>query len=180
MALSHWRKRAEKARLDNPWWSYRCDEVELPSGRHGEYHYVHTHGSVMIIPLDGYGRVLLTEQYRYLNDRTSLEFPGGGMEENVAPYDMAMQELAEEAGYTTAELIPIGSFNPYNGVTDEICHVFVAMGLSPVESNPDETEEFRVHWLVESEMPSLIRNGDIWDGMSLASWNLYQHWITRE
>ncbi|MFA7627467.1 MAG: ADP-ribose pyrophosphatase, partial [Candidatus Kapaibacterium sp.] len=63
----------------NPYWEYKYDKYNMPSGRAGEYFYVETPGSVMVIPLLDNGRIILVKQYRYLNKRFSFEFPGGGI-----------------------------------------------------------------------------------------------------
>jgi hypothetical protein len=38
----------------------------MPSGGQGEYHYVHTDGSAMVVPIADTGELLLVNQYRYL------------------------------------------------------------------------------------------------------------------
>jgi ADP-ribose pyrophosphatase len=172
MTLVRWKRIGLVRELKNPWWTYRSDEVELPSGKKGEYHYVHTNGSSMVIPvLDG-GHVVLVRQYRYLCDRESLEFPCGSIKDGGTHEETARLELAEEAGYKTNSLVAVGEFNPYNGVTDEMCRVFVARKLESVSSTPDETEEFERLFLTPYEIQESIRRGEIWDGMTLAAWIL--------
>ena len=82
----------------------------------------------------------------------------------------ARQELAEEAGYTAEDLLAAGEFNPYNGVTDEICRIYIADGLRHVGATPEETEEFELVALTPEEIDGRIRGGDIWDGMTIAAW----------
>jgi 8-oxo-dGTP pyrophosphatase MutT (NUDIX family) len=81
-----------------------------------------------------------------------------------------MLELEEEAGYRTRDLQAAGEFNPYNGVTDEICRVFTANDLIAVQSKPDETEEFEMVLLTPKEIDDNIASGVIWDGMTIAAW----------
>ena len=38
----------------------------------------------------------------------------------------------------------VGEFNPYNGVTNEMCHVYIARDLNYIGGTTDETEEFEV------------------------------------
>src|SRR5438094_977656 len=113
----------------NPWWEYRKDRYERPDGSGGEYHYIHTPGSVMVIPVTEEGKLILVRQYRYLNRRESLEFIGGGIKQGKSAEESARDELIEEAGIAAGKLIPIGQFNPMNGVTDELCNIFVAGSL---------------------------------------------------
>jgi len=172
MALMKWKTLRLIHELKNPWWSYRHDEVELPSGKKGEYHYVHVNGSSMIVPVDAGGKLILVNQYRHLGSRESLEFPCGSVKEGSTYDETARLELAEEAGFAAAEWKIAGEFNPYNGVTDEMCRVYMASGLTPVESQKDETEEFEIQHLARREFEDRIRSGEIWDGMTLAAWML--------
>lgn len=174
MSLRTWTKRDEETLYRNPWWSYKRDRVTLPSGADGEYHYVQTPGSVMVIPVDEEGRFVLVRQYRYLNRRESLEFPAGGIKTGQQADAAARAELREEAGLDAAALRNIGQFNPFNGVTDELCTVYVATGLRPGEATPDHTEEFEVQRLGGGELVAAVADGQLWDGMTLAAWAMYQ------
>lgn len=171
MPLPKWKTLEQKTISQNPWWEYRLDTFELPRGEHGEYHYVHTAGASMVIPLLDDGRLVMVKQYRYLCDRESLEFPCGGVKSGSDYLLTAKHELAEETGFEAKELQLIGKFNPYNGVTDEICRVYLAEHLTPVQSERDTTEEFEQVLLTPSELDQRIEAGDIWDGMTLAAWS---------
>lgn len=173
MALARWLRRSTRVVAVNPWWEYRCDEVTLPSGKDGEYHYVHTPGSVLVVPVLDDGRLVLVRQYRHLNARDSVEFPAGGMGRHSDAASAAAAELREEAGYAGGRFERIGSFNPINGVTDELCAVFVARDLRTVPPEPEETEEFEVLHCSAADIAAMIRSGELWDGMTLAAWSLY-------
>ncbi len=170
----------ELARIDgvildqNPWWQYRRDRYRLPSGEEGVYYFVHTPGSVMIVPVTRDGRLIFCRQFRYLNQRISIEFPGGGVKKGMDTTTAARLELEEECGVTSDTLQPIGSFNPMNGVTDELCSVFIATDLKPVMAQPDITEEFEVVLLTRDEVDAAIGSGELWDGMTLAALALYR------
>ncbi len=170
MALHRWSRVSRLIQSSNPWWTYCLDTYELPSGKKGEYHLVHTNGSSMVIPLQEDGRVLLVNQYRYLVDRESLEFPCGSVKTGATYDQTAWQELAEETGYSAKTLLQVGEFNPYNGVTDEMCRVYIGRELQYVGDNPDETEEFELVALSPEEVDLKIRDGILWDGMTIAAW----------
>ena len=170
MSLTKWKKISEAVLLKNPWWTYKKDETLLPNGRRGEYHYVHSNGASMIVPVLNDGKVVLVNQYRYLNNRESLEFPCGGVNDGQTYEETAKLELEEEAGYIARDCQAIGEFNPYNGVTDEICRVFIAKNLVAVPIKPDETEEFETVTLTPDEVDARIASGFIWDGMTIAAW----------
>ena len=47
MPLKPWKKLSESIVFRNPYWTYKRDAFELPTGKPGEYHYVHTNGYSM-------------------------------------------------------------------------------------------------------------------------------------
>lgn len=162
-----------KTNHKNPYWEYRQDEYILANGSIGVYFYAHTRGSVFVIPINSNGNLIVTKQFRYLNQQECIEFPGGGIPDNWTELDAAKQELREEAGYSAMEWKKIGLFNPMNGVTNEICNVYVATELEFVGAHPEESEEFEIIEISQSEFSRMITNGEIWDGMTLAAWSLY-------
>ena len=172
MPLSKWRTLKQKELFKNPWWVYRQDTFELPNGEVSDYHYVHTNGSSIIIPVLADGRVVMVKQYRYLRDEESLEFPCGGVKAGSDYLSTAKEELEQEAGYQASSLTLVGQFNPFNGVTNEMCRVYVARGLKHVGAKPEETEEFEHFELKPDEVDERIRSGEIWDGMSIAAWTI--------
>jgi len=170
--LKRWKKLTTTRVCQNPWWSYWIDEFEIPGGVRGEYHYVRTNGSSMVIPLTAEGQIILVNQYRYLGGQDSLEFPCGSVKPEHDYRQTARCELQEETGFRAGRIQEIGHFNPYNGVTDEICKVFLADQLEPSPADPDATEEFELILRHPVEIDDMIRKGIIWDGMSLAAWTL--------
>jgi ADP-ribose pyrophosphatase len=170
--LKKWIKISSQEKFSNPFWSYKLDVCQIPNGKSYEYHYVHTGGSVFIIPVYDDGKILMVNQYRYLIDRFSLEFPGGGVKEGETPLDIARKELIEETGYD-GTLQEVGHFIPYNGVSDETCYVFIARDLKPSAlETKDEQEEFESLLLSVEELEKKIAKNEISDGMTLASWML--------
>lgn len=173
--LKRWQRLSTKTVVKNPWWTYLLDEFQIPGGTKGEYNYVHTNGSAMIVPVTADGRIILVNQYRYLCDRESIELPCGGVKEGKSAEEMAQIELQEETGFRAGTLTKIGEFNPFNGVTDEFCSVFLATGLEQAAAQPDATEEFELLYKTPDEVDALIRSNMIWDGMTIAAWGLVRH-----
>ena len=158
----------------NPFWQYKQDTYRLPNGEVRDYYFVATNGSVFIIAKTNDGQIILLNQFRYLNQRESLEFPGGGLGDGADTLVQAKRELQEEAGLEAASWSYLGGFNPMNGVTNEICHVFLATNLHEISASPEATEEFEKMIFTENEIDALIASNKIWDGMTLAAWALYK------
>jgi ADP-ribose pyrophosphatase len=179
MALKRWIKQASETKFTNKWWSYKVDKYLFPNGRQGEYHYAFTWGSVFIVPVTDEGKILMVNQYRYLNDRFSIEFPGGGVKTENGHDMQAQKELVEETGFK-GDLNYAGEFNPYNGVTNEICKVYIAKNLTPSdEFAKDESEEFEIMSYTPVEIEKMISTNEIYDGMSLASWSLVRKYFLK-
>ncbi len=177
MSVKHWKRLAREVKFKNPWWTYVVDKYSVEEGRQGEYHFCHTNGSAFTIPVLANGKILMVNQYRYLNDRESIEFPGGGVKEGDDPDEICRKELIEETGLD-GDFEKIGFFNPFNGVTDEICHVYIARNLRlSSKYSKDEHEEFELIELTVNELKQKIKYNEIYDGMSLAAWALAEKYF---
>lgn len=173
--LNRWRTLSSKVVQRNPFWSYRVDSFEITNGVSGEYHCVHTEGSSLIIPIRDDGKLALINQYRYLCNRESIEFPCGGVKPGKSHDETAKTELEEETGFQSDNFEKVGEFNPYNGITDEFCSVYIARDLRRTESRPDATEEFEVIALAPEELDRMVQRNEIWDGMTLAAWTIVRN-----
>ena len=124
----------------------------------------------MVIPVTKDGKIVMVKQYRYLCRKDSIEFPCGGVKDDSTYEETARRELAEETGYRTDQYHLAGEFNPCNGITDEMCRVYIATGLQPEGASPDETEDIEVILTTAAEIEEQLRMGVIWDGMTIAAW----------
>ncbi|KKR49298.1 MAG: hypothetical protein UT86_C0001G0270 [Candidatus Magasanikbacteria bacterium GW2011_GWC2_40_17] len=176
-----WKRIKTEIVHQNPWWIYRHDTFEIQGKEEpGEYYYAETPGSVMVVPLLDDGRIGLIKTYRGLFGKWSIEFPGGGVKADGNFEKSAREELQEEAGLGATELINVGEFCPFNGVSTEICKIYLARGLFrvPAENNPQELIELMPRRV--DEMEELIKNNQIWDGQALAVWAIVRPYLFRE
>lgn len=158
----------------NPYWQYFRDSYIQPSGKVGEYHFIRTPGSVIVIPILAENTFLMVKQFRYINQRLSIEFPGGGCQEELSVEESARHELESETGFSAGQLRCIGQFNPCNGILDEFCSVFIATDIAQNATRfADESEDFEVLTVTDTQFRQLIRSGGIWDGMTLSAYLLY-------
>ncbi len=162
----------------NPWWEYKRDQIILPGDIKDEYYYGETNGNVIIVPILDDGRLLLVRQYRYLDDKNSVEFPGGGINAGESPVDAANREFMEETGYKTDNLIKIGTFEPCAGLFKDMAHVFIANELTQVQEPKSEgMENTEVILRRMDEFENMIKQGEILGGQVLAAWALVRDLI---
>ena len=156
-----------------PYYDFRHDRYRLPSGGDGDYYYIRIPGSTMVVPRRPDGELVLVRQYRYLHRRVSLELPAGGMKAGRSPLETARDELREETGLIAAQWKKLGQFAPCNGLSDELCHVFLAEELSQGQASPEPTEELEAVTIGLDEARRKILSGELWDGMTIAALSLY-------
>jgi len=147
----------------------RVDTVRLPDGRTSLREIVEHRGAAVIVPLDGQGRVILVRQYRKAAEELLLEVPAGTLEPGENPIQCAQRELQEEAGYSADRLQPLPPFWSAPGFTTERMYPFVATGLHPQSARADEDERIEPVTVPLSQVPLMIRSGEIRDAKSIAS-----------
>lgn len=164
----------------NPWWEYKRDQFVSPDGAKHDYFYVATHGNVIIVPVLDDGRLVLVRQYRYLQEKNSIEFPGGGMGKDESAVDAANREFLEETGYKTDNLIKIGTFEPCVGMVKDLSHIFIANELTAVQEPKSEgMEHTEVILRRVDEFENMIKQGEIWDGQALAAWAMVRNLLLK-
>ncbi len=169
-----WQRLSKEPFFQAPYYLFSHDRYRLPDGTAGDYYYLDIPGASMTVPLLDPRTLVMVRQYRYLMQRGSLEFPAGGMRGVTDPLENARKELAEEAGYAADRWRALGTFAPYNGASNEMCHVYLASDLRPAPPAPGPTEEFEILRVPLQEVPALIRGGEIWDGQTITAFTLYE------
>jgi ADP-ribose pyrophosphatase len=157
----------------NPWWEYKRDSIVHANGAVGEYYYAESPGNVIIIPVLDDGRLVLVREYRYLNEKYGVQFPGGGIHNDEPVLEAAKRELLEETGYTTENLIKLGVFEPSVGMIKDMSHIFIANELVLLQEPKVESfEQTEVMLRRVDEFEDMIKRGEIWSGQTLAAWAL--------
>ena len=147
----------------------RVDTAALPGGRTARREVVEHQPSVVVVPIDSNGDLVLVRQFRYPVGETLLEAPAGNVEEGELPEDCAQRELQEEAGYRAESLERLGAFWMSPGFCTEKMHAFVARGLSPRRLDADDDETIEVVRRPPSEARAMIERGEIRDAKTIAA-----------
>ena len=137
-----WGVSSAKVVYDNPWISLTEYQAIAPTGRPALYGKVgFKNRAIGIVPLHADGTVTLVGQNRFPHANYSWEIPEGGAPLDEDPLDGAKRELAEEVGLRAADWRLILTMELSNSITDEFCHGYLALDLTPTAAAPDETED---------------------------------------
>ena len=142
----------------------RMDRAELCDGSRVRREVVEHPGGVTILPVDGDGVCYMVRQFRYPMGRTMLEAPAGKLEPGEDPMECAARELSEETGFTADRLVYLGADCTSPGFSTEVLHIYLALGLHPGESHPDEGEFLNVERHPLAELSKMVMDNKIDDG----------------
>jgi 8-oxo-dGTP pyrophosphatase MutT (NUDIX family) len=140
--------------------------------------YVDHPGAAAIVALDDESRVLLIQQYRHPIRHRDWEIPAGLLDkEGESPLETAKRELIEEADLHADDWEELVSIFTTPGGNDEVVHLFLARGLTPVgEAHAREAEEadIRIEWVpledaVTGVLEGRLRNGILSVGLLAAA-----------
>lgn len=121
-----------------------------------------TDGSASIIfPLTSDNKIILVMEPRVFTKETvDIGFPSGYIENGEDSLITAKRELLEETGYTTDNLIKVGSFYQDQGISAAFNHYFIAFNCQKVQNqNLDKDEIIKIIEVTFEELQELINIG---------------------
>ena len=155
------------------------DYLKMPNGDETKLEIVEHGGSVVLVPVDDEGNLLLVRQYRHAAEQDLLELPAGTRHEEEPFEECAAREIREETGMEAGKLQKVGGFYLAPGYSTEFMAVFIAtdLKLNPLQADFDEflqLEKIPVKKAVE-----LFQSGKVLDAKSLAAWVLAKPHLER-
>ncbi|HNK62761.1 MAG TPA: NUDIX hydrolase [Anaerolineales bacterium] len=147
----------------------RRDTMKTPDGRETKFDIVEHGGSVVIIPVDAEGNLLLVRQYRHAAGMDLLELPAGTRNGDEPYEECAAREIREETGMEAGILKHVGSFYLAPGYSTEYMGVFLAMDLKPNPLEMDEDEFLSLEKIPVQEALAMAERGEMPDAKTLAA-----------
>lgn len=142
-------------------------QATLPDGKTMTLERVRHSGGAAAVAVDEEGRVCLVRQYRAVVDEWIWELPAGKRDNDEPWLATARRELAEEAGREASQWEPLCEFYSTPGFCDEVIHLYLARGLTPIPTRHEEHEHIEVHWVPFAEALQWAAQGRIVDAKTL-------------
>lgn len=146
--------------------SVEVGDKTFPNGRAHRVEIVRHAPSVVLIPVEEDGRVVLIRQFRAPLDRELWEFPAGRVDDGETAEEAARRECEEEIGRVPERVERLAALYPTPGFCDEQLIFFRATGLhrptgTPRQADADEYIETRSVGVVEAQ--GMVERGECVD-----------------
>lgn len=145
------------------------DYMVNDDGDAAKWDFIDHPGAAAVVAATDEGKLLLVRQYRNSIDGMTLELPAGKLD--FVGEDMmecAARELREETGYVAGNMEWLIDIHSWIAFTNELIGVYVATNLKPDEQKLDDFEYIDVEEYTVDELKSMIFNGEITDGKTIA------------
>lgn len=164
-----WQTFGERTIYDSPWVRLTQVEVEIPGHGRIDHHVVRVPPAAGTVVHDPERGVLLLHRHRFITDTWGWEVPAGRIEVDEDPAEAAAREAWEETGWRPGPLRHLATWHPSNGSSDQVFHAFVADGAEHTGDPVDPSESDRIAWLPLEEVSTLVRSGEVRDGMTFTA-----------
>ena len=171
MHIKPWKVISSKEDNSYRVFSLRTDRAISPrTGQDHDFFILESSSWVNVIPLTPQNEVVMVRQYRHGTRDVTLEIPGGLVEDRDTPEKAAERELHEETGYKASEIVLLGSVHPNPAIQNNRCYTFLAKDVFLAgDQHQDEKEDIEVLLRPITEIPGLIRSGEITHALVLAA-----------
>lgn len=139
----------------------------FPNGQEHEVAIVRHNPSVVILPIEDDGRIVLIRQYRASIDRMMWEIPAGRVDDGESADEAAARECEEEIGRVPGTVERVRGLYPTPGFCDEELIFYRATGLHEPAADstrrPDEDEDIETMSVTVAEARAMVERGEIID-----------------
>ena len=143
------------------------DKISLSNEREAELAIVRHRPSVVLIPVQDDGQIVMIRQYRHALKRDIWELPAGNVDEGESAEAAAARECEEEIGQVPTRIDRLGSFYPTPGYCDEEMIFFRVSGLRPPAADSphkaDDDEDITTRAMPPGDAKAMVARGEIVD-----------------
>lgn len=145
------------------------DTMQIPNGNTAKWDFIHHKGAAAIVAVDEEGRLLMVRQYRNALERETIEIPAGALDPGEDTKTCAIRELEEETGYRTLDAHPLLTMYTTVAFCDEKIGIYYTEDLLPGKQHLDENEYVSIERYPLDQLVSMILDGTIQDGKTIAA-----------
>ena len=130
---------------------------------------------VNIIPITANEEVVFVKQYRYGTKKSTLEIPGGMVDDGESSLKAIQRELLEETGYLSNDITKLGDVSPNPALFTNKVSSYLAYDVQKISNYvSEESDKIEVITIPIKNVPNLIVNGDIDHALVITAFYLYE------
>ena len=173
----NWKLIESKYVYRDRWLRARADKCELPDGRIMEpYYVIEVPDWTNMVIITKEQRIVLVRQYRHALGTTTLELPGGILEQGESPKESAIREMHEETGYISDEVEFLMKISPNPALNNNTAYFFLAIDAEKLtDTKFDPFEDIVIETFSKDELKQLLEEGKLQHGVQQGA--IYQAMI---
>lgn len=159
-----WKVLSSKYLAKEPWFTVRCEHVQLPNGNEIPNYYIFEYPEwVNVIAITKEKQFVFIRQYRHGLGKTCIELCAGVCEkEDPSPMISAQRELLEETGYGNGNWELLMEVSANASTNTNITYCYLATDVEKIsEQHLEPSEDITVHLLSLEEARKLLLNDEM-------------------
>ena len=160
---------------------FKVREKLMQNGdKRGSFYVIENPDWVNVLALTKDHNVVLIEQFRHGIEEVILEIPGGMIDEAEDPEAAARRELLEETGFTAEEFVFLGKSRPNPAIQNNWVYHFAAINAEKTgDVEFDEHENVVTKLYPVTELPNLVKSGEITHSLVLAALQYFSYYMMK-
>lgn len=156
---------SSKKIYENPWMTVTEDSVET-DGKRWLFWVVTFKIGTAIVVIDEDDNIILNQEYKYALRCSSINLPGGSLDDSETPLEWAKREMEEEIGYIAQEWISLWVIHPLTTNVRQTEHIFLARKLTKTKQKLDSWEQIDILKIPFKKALEMVENSEITHGAS--------------
>jgi 8-oxo-dGTP pyrophosphatase MutT (NUDIX family) len=156
-----WKQLSSEYIIQTKYFTARRDKCITPEGKIiPEYFVVELGLTLCAFALTEDNKAVMVRQYRHPLEKTTIEIPGGFLDDNEEPETAMARELLEETGYEFSKYEYLGEVAANGGLLNNYTKLYLATGGKKVaKQSLDANEDITVELISLDEVIQMLLEG---------------------